>query len=88
MCIHTVPQVRFNTTDVFIHEPEGPAEICVVMDSRFEASFSPVVTAQTVQKAGAANEATGTIYNNTVVTISFYFNSIGINYVDLAYISS
>lgn len=45
--------------NITVPEPNGPVNICVVMAGAISGPI--VVTAQTGQKAGAENQATGTI---------------------------
>ena len=66
-CIHiinftynAVPKFNFQTPNITIHEPDGPARICVIMNGMIGGAIRNItVTAQTGQKVGAENQATG-----------------------------
>ena len=60
----TVPRINITTPDVTVNEPDGPARVCLEISNRIDGDNFPTgiqVTLTTGPKAGATNQATGTL---------------------------
>ena len=65
LCIHShvcqiEPTFNFETPNITIPEPNGPAQICITMTGRIAVPIS--VTAMTGPKSGSPDQATGNIF--------------------------
>ena len=69
----TVPEVNFESPNITVTEPNGPVQICAIVDSAIGIGISIVVTAQSQTKSGAANPATGS-------TIQCFVRSPGLRF--------